>query len=126
MKAILTVLAVFAICGCSAKPDFNSIVDAITRYKDLGTRETQLEARKAFDEARRKDAPTIITDYYYAVDAAVQIGDKESVERARICEAEIKLDSTTVAGTVKHGDCRRLAEESVQRTLDSAERTLKK
>ena len=112
-KVAPVVLAIFVIGGCSAKPNFNSTVDAITRYKDLQTREAQLEARKEFDEARRKDAPGIISDYYFAVDRAVRMGEDVDIRTADICEAEVKLDKSA-----KPGECRRLTEEWVKRIQD--------
>ncbi|MCU1317428.1 MAG: hypothetical protein JWN63_2750, partial [Candidatus Acidoferrum typicum] len=70
MKLCVLMLLSLAIGGCSSKPSFDATVDAITRYKDFQTPETQLEARKAFDEATRHGVPGIIVDYYCAVDQA--------------------------------------------------------
>lgn len=111
MRSLLIFLAALAISGCSTESNFNATVDAITRYKDFATPQTQLEARKAFDEAARNGAPKIVVDYYYAVDQAVRVGGKENIERARVCEAEINR------GEAK-GECRRLTVEWQKRIQD--------
>jgi hypothetical protein len=121
MKIVFFVLACLFISGCNSpsaaeEQTWNDAADAIDRLKEFKRVDTEIEAKRLLQKVehtpRLSGRYLLLSEYYYAVDLSVRVGDKDSIERADVCGEEVR--GRTLADH-KVGDCKTLTEEFSER-----------
>lgn len=133
------ILALAAATGCGKDASYRDAIESIARFREFRTRDTQVEAAREVDRARRSlkgEEQILLIDFYYAATEDVEIGGDHYHEVAELCQEEaFATDSSTgffvwekKAGLVKHrrGDCRKLRDEDAAKLLKEAQEDVAK